>query len=138
MFGVPEDNVFLEDISRGRGYDYRVRVVEDGVTPESFEQPSSYSAMDADRVLDIDEDQKLAKEEFSDTQNGVLENYYKIQDEFIPRVEKETLVKPEKITDDNGHTWWEIDPKDLKKTAFGFTILSTGALGKALINKKEE
>lgn len=115
--GMGYSHVGFEDISRGRGQDYKVYLVEDGITPESFDQPSAYSA-GTENLLEIDTDMNAAKEMFGDTQMGVLENYYKIQDEFIPKLEKIIGKKIESTEDGSGNTWWKIDPETLKNTAF--------------------
>jgi len=103
-----EDQVFGHEKNR---YDTEVYIVEDGTTPESFGQPNSYSS-NLENISDIDTDIKLAKEQFDSTQMGVLENYYKIQDEFIPKLEKIIGKKIESVEDGSGNTWWKIDPND--------------------------
>lgn len=119
MFGVPDENVFF--IDKGRGYDYEVYVVDEGTTPERLGQPSSFTkSFDPEDLSKIDNGapKELYNELTSGSQQGVLENYYKIRDEFLPKYEKASGSKAEYVIDDDGNGWFKIKPKVIKKTVF--------------------
>ena len=77
------DNVFIEYGGGGAGSSVgpvRVTFVEDGVTPEYFEQPSAYDPdVDWEELFGADFDKAQAEKLFSETQMGVLNNYFEYQ-----------------------------------------------------------
>lgn len=117
------DNVFVEERGGGAGqstYDY-IYVVDEGVTPERLGQPSSFTkSFDPEDLSKIDNGapKELYNELTSGSQQGVLENYYKIRDEFLPKYEKASGSKAEYVIDDDGNGWFKIKPKVIKKTVF--------------------
>lgn len=101
------------------------------MNPETLGQPSSYkSTMSANELLEIDTDKKLLdKAGFSQTEKGVLENYYDMQDN-LKKLQKEYDIayKPIEIEDDNGitHTWIQVTlNKNLRRSAFGLGLVPT-------------
>jgi len=109
------DNVFFESDRRLRT---TVTVVDEDISPESFPQPSEIEGGGLDDKTKFDKDREYASEIADRKQMGVLENYYKIQEEWIPKWEKDTGLKAEIIEDDNGNTWIKIKAKKIKKTVF--------------------
>ena len=126
MYG--ENNVFGHEHRRD---DTMVYVVEDGGV-ENLGQPSSYTSDEVEDLLAMDYDKSKMKDmNLSDTEEGVLNNYYDMQ-ENLKKIQKESDVQVTPITiedhDGNPLSWINVKlNKNLKKTAFG--VAGVAALG---------
>lgn len=124
-----KDKVFSEDISGGRGYNYRIWTVDDDATVEYFNQPSQYeSSFGTDNADSIDpsspkdaaEAKKLIDQNFDKTQATVLKGYVDLYTNNLMKLSKEENIPIEWKTEGNrDSTWYSFPLTKVKHKLFG-------------------
>lgn len=134
LFG--RGKVYYEDISAGRGYDYKVWVVDDDVNVESLAQPNTYSGgLDETEITTIDpvpgrsqgninheatEARRNIAENFGETYAGVLNGYVELFSRNLQKLSREQNVPIKYVEDSHGsNTWYEFPLTKVKRYLFG-------------------